>query len=272
MKNRAIVLVALSPYSENLLRFAYEWSRRSGAEMLLVHSSSVLLPLMTPREARNTLIKYANEDALKKLKIISKEILPPGTSVKYIVSERNLLTILPKLLDQPFNNLLFLGVKKTGMLKKIFVETQAVNVVNTLDSIFMVVPADAPCCAPEMIHVAVHPKYPLNNDMFNKFLRFNPGELRRIVFFSVVTSNDDPDTTEQYLKELTELYDDDRDVSYELCIGDNAMNDLKNVIQKKKSEFIVVQRGSRRFLGQIFRKYMINELVYEGNTPLIIIP
>lgn len=88
----------------------------------------------------------------------------------------------------------------------------------------------------------------------------------------MITPNDDRNATEKYLNELIEFYSDKRDASYELYVGRDALRDLKEIILKKQKEFIVVQRGSRMFLDQMFRTFLINELVYEGNTPLIIVP
>jgi uncharacterized protein (DUF488 family) len=74
------------------------------------------------------------------------------------------------------------------------------------------------------------------------------------------------------LKELFELYSDKYDSLYELYQGDESLPSLKNIIMAKHNEFIIVQRGSRMFVDQVFRKFLINELVYEGHTPLIILP
>lgn len=35
---------------------------------------------------------------------------------------------------------------------------------------------------------------------------------------------------------------------------------------------LVVQKGSRLLTDQLFRQFLINELVYEGQTPLIVLP
>jgi len=52
----------------------------------------------------------------------------------------------------------------------------------------------------------------------------------------------------------------------------SGFQDLKRIILNKKDDFIVVQRASRMLLDQIFRKFLINDLVYEGNIPLVILP
>ncbi len=114
--------------------------------------------------------------------------------------------------------------------------------------------------------------YPLNLIELNKIIRLNGEEGSKIVFFSVVTPEDDREATERYLKELSQLYSDNKETAYELYLGEKSWRDLKKIIKQKQNEFIVVQRGSRMFMDQIARKFLINDLVYEGHTPLIIMP
>lgn len=49
-------------------------------------------------------------------------------------------------------------------------------------------------------------------------------------------------------------------------------SNIKDVINSKVDELLVVQKGSRLFSDHLFRKFMINELVYEGQTPMIVLP
>ncbi len=272
MKNRFIVLIDFSPYSEHLLRFAHDWSRRSGADLLVFHNTLALSPLMTPYETKTKLIDAANREAREQLVRLTATALPGTTSIQHVVSEENLVAALRKLLKKPYNHLVFLGIKGTGLMKKLFIGSQAVNVIDGIDNLIVAMPQQAPCCAPDAIHVAVQKTYPLNLIELNKLLQLNGNEGSRIVFFSVVTPEDDQEATERYLRELSQLYSDRKEASYELYLGDHAWRDLKRIIQQKQNEFIVVQRGSRMFLDQIARKFLINDLVYEGHTPLIILP
>lgn len=272
MKNRFILLIDFSPYSEHLVQFAYEWGNRISAEILLVHQTIVMSPVMTPQESKIHLTQIANRNALEKLQKCTEAILPKEASVKHLVAERKLVYQLRALLREPYNNLVFLGLKGTGLLKKIFIGSEAVRVIDSIDNLIVAMPKNAECCSRESIHVAVQKNYPLNIIEFNKFLNFAGEQINKIVFFSVITPDDDLDGTEKYLRDLAESYSDKRDVSHELYQGKNAFEDLKKVISEKKNEFIVVQRGSRMFVDQIFRKFLINELVYEGNIPMVILP
>jgi nucleotide-binding universal stress UspA family protein len=272
MKSRFIVLIDFSPHSEQLLRFAHDWSTRADAELLTFHHTMALLPLMTPYETKAALIDRANYEAWERLVKFTENVLPPATSIQHLVSEENMVAVLRELLKKPLSHLVFLGIKGTGLLKKIFIGSQAVNVINGIDNLIVAMPQHAPCCAPDAIHVAVQKTYPLNLVELNEIIRLNGEGESKIIFFSVVTPEDDREATERYLKALTQLYSDKKETAYELYLGDNAWRDLKKIIKQKQNEFIVVQRGSRMFLDQITRKFLINDLVYEGHTPLIIMP
>lgn len=272
MKNRFIILVDLSSESEHLIQFAYDWSRNVGADMLLVHHTVVMLPALTPYESKKKLTKIANQESLDTLRRFTESVLPGAISIGFMASEKPLVTQLRTLLRGPFNNLVFLGLTKKGLLEKLFIGSEAIKVIDGIDNLIVAVPLHPECCSPETIHVAVQKNNPLNIIDFNKFLNFRKASIKDIVFFSVLESGDDWNDAEKYLRDLTQLYSDRYAAAYEMYKAQGGFQDLKRIILSKKDEFIVVQRGSRMFLDQIFRKFLINDLVYEGNIPLVILP
>lgn len=273
MRNRFILLIDFSPYSEHLIRFAYDWAKKVDAEILLLHKTTVMSPVMAPHESKMHLAQIAHRDALERLHQCMESTLPKSASAKLIASERKLIYQLRNLLKEPYNHLVFLGLKGAGLLKKVFIGSEAVRVIEEIDNPIVAMPKNAVCCARETIHVAVRKSYPLNVAELSKFLNLAGSQVRKIVFFSVITQEDDYNATENYLRELVNLFSDKReDTSYELFVGRTAFEDLKRILSEKKDEFIVVQRGSRMLMDQIFRKFLINELVYEGNIPLVILP
>jgi hypothetical protein len=54
--------------------------------------------------------------------------------------------------------------------------------------------------------------------------------------------------------------------------GNNPFNDIKKVINNNNGQMLIVQKGSRLLTDHFFRKFLINELVYEGQTPLVVLP
>jgi len=272
MNNRFIILVDLSSDAEYLIQFAYNWSRTIGADMLLVHNTVIMLPALTPYESKIKLTKIANREALDKLRNLAQTALPGVMSIGFLVSEKPLVHQIRTLLRGPFNNLVFLGLSKKGLLEKLFIGSEAVKVIDGIDNLIVAVPLNPECCSPETIHVAVQKNSPINIIDFNKFLNFRNDSIKQIVFFSVLEPGDDWNDAEKYLKDLTDLYSGRYSAAYEMYKAQSGFQDLKRIIFNKKDEFIVVQRGSRLLLDQIFRKFLVNDLVYEGHIPLVILP
>lgn len=272
MKDRFIILVDLSSDSGHLISFAYDWSKTIGADMLLVHNTVVMLPALTPYESKKKLTKIANREALDQLRRLAQTVLPNVMSVGFFASEKPLVQQMKTLLRGPFNNLVFLGLTKKGLLEKLFIGSEAVKVIDGIDNLIVAVPLNPECCSPDTIHVAVQKNNPLNIIDFNKFLNFRKASIKDIVFFSVIEPGEDWNDAEKYLRDLTQLYSDRYGAAYEMYKTQSGFQDLKRIILSKKDDFIVVQRGSRMFLDQIFRKFLINDLVYEGNIPLVVLP
>ncbi|MBK7426529.1 MAG: hypothetical protein IPI60_05615 [Saprospiraceae bacterium] len=80
-------------------------------------------------------------------------------------------------------------------------------------------------------------------------------------------------TIEKELERLTALFKDRFNTSFEIYEGSNPFEDIKKVINNKIDEILIVQKkGSRLLTDQLFRKFLINELVYDAQTPLIVLP
>ncbi len=77
---------------------------------------------------------------------------------------------------------------------------------------------------------------------------------------------------EKHLNELKEMFSDKYNTSFAIYEGNNPFSDIKKVVNNKIDEMLIVQKGSRLLTDQLFRRFLINELVYEGQTPLIVLP
>lgn len=272
-KSRLIVLVDFSPSCACFLRFAYDWSKSIGAQVLLVHSAPALVPAMTDEDAKQEIERVTTDDALVKLKALVETALPEDAPVSFHVSHEKVLKVLRELLQEPLDNLIFLGLKGTGMLKKIFIGSTAVDVVDNIDNPVVLLPKSEKQYSCESLLVAVQRENPLNVVAFNNVLKFAGHELERITFISLVDESlEEFEQTEKYLNELAEHYSERVTTCYEIYKSDAIFEDLKAIVAKKELQFLVVQRGSRMLTDQLFRPFLINELAYEGETPLIVIP
>ncbi|MFA5432547.1 MAG: universal stress protein [Candidatus Paceibacterota bacterium] len=272
MKKRFIILIDFSEYSSNLIKYACDWNKQVNAELLLVHQSIVLAPALTDNESRHQIAEHTNEEALQKLKVLAKELIPPSIKVTFNVSESNLQLTLPKLLEEPYDNLIFTGIKGTGLLKKLLLGSVALQVIDDTKNCIVAMPKEIDTFSHEKIYVAVTEKHPLNILELNKFLNFIDNKDTTITFFYLAKPNERTKGIERHLKELKEMFSDKYNTSFAIYEGNNPFNDIKKVIKNKIDEMLIVQKGSRLFTDQLFRRFLINELVYEGQTPLIVLP
>lgn len=272
MKKRFILLIDFSEYSGNLIKYAYDWSKQANAELLLVHQTIVLAPALTDNESRESIAQYTNEEALQKLRSLAKELIPPRENVSYLVTESNLQFTLTKLLEEHFENLIFVGLKGTGLLKKIFFGSVGLQVIDNTKNIVVAMPKEIAVFSHERIFVGVTDKHPLNILELNNFLKFIDKENTTITFFYLSKPFEKTKGIEKQLRDLSAMYSDRFVTGYAIYEGNNPSADIQKVINNKIDELLVVQKGSRLLTDQFFRKFLINELVYEGQTPLIVLP
>jgi hypothetical protein len=245
MKNRFIVLIDFSEYSDNLIRYVYDWSVHADAELLLVHRTAVITPAHTDIEVREQIKRQTNAEGLRKLKALAKDIIPPTARVSYIVSERQLRFTLNSLLSEPFNNLIFTGISGTGLLKKVFLGSTAIRVINNTKNIVVTMPKEIAVYSHEKIFVAVTEQHPLNLLELNKFLNFIDRENTSITFFYLAAPNEKTNAIEKQLKNLTSTFANKFNTSFAIYKGSNPFEDIKKVINSKIDEILIVQKGSR---------------------------
>ena len=272
MKKRFIILIDFSEYSGNLIRYACDWSKQANAELLLVHQTIVLAPALTDNESRQQIAQHTNDDALLKLKALANELIQQAVKVTFSVSESHLQITLSKLLAEPFDNLIFAGIKGTGLLKKIFLGSVALQVIESTKNIIVAMPKEIDAFSHKKIFVAVTEKHPLNIFELNKFLNFIDSENTSITFFYLAKPNEKTKNIEKHLRDLKVLFADRFNTTFEIYEGSNPFEDIKKLINNKIDEMLIVQKGSRLLTDQLFRRFLINELVYEGQTPLIVLP
>ncbi|NHE57616.1 universal stress protein [Cyclobacterium plantarum] len=272
MKKRFIILIDFSIYSNNLIRYACEWGKQVDAELLLVHQTIVLAPSLSDKESRNQIAQHTNNESLRKLKSLAKELISPSIKVSYSVSEKNLLLTLNNLIEEPFDNLIFSGIKGTGMLKRIFLGSVALEIIDKTKNIIVAIPQEISTFSHTKIFVAVTEKYPLNIQELNRLLNFIDKENTNLTFFYLAKPNEKTKDMEKKLRGLEELFADKFVTNFEIYEGSNPFEDIKQVINNRIDEMLIVQKGSRLLTDQLFRRFLINELVYEGQTPLIVLP
>lgn len=273
MKKRFILLVDETESPENLIRYSSQWAIQASAELLIVHEPSILIPSFTDSESKKALIEEIKQEEESALKELTRNICPPGLTVHFLLSLGNLqLTISQILEEENYQNLILVGIKKIGLLEKLISGSVALQIIENTHNIVVALPSEIDHYSHEKIMVAISEHHPFNILEFNNLLKFIDPKDTLIDFFYLAKPNEPIKAELKQLKELKELFEADFNTNYHIYEGRDPFNDIKAVINDKIDEILVVQKGSRLLTDQLFRKFLVNELVYEGQTPLIVLP
>ncbi len=272
MKKRLIVLIDFSEFSGNLIRYAGDWGEKTNAELLLIHQTVVMAPALADNESRRMIARQANDEALEQLKALAQTLIPSTVKTSFAVSDQQLHLTLTKLLAESFHNLVLVGMKGTGLLKKIFLGSVVTQVIDNAKGIVAAIPKEISAFSHARIFVAVTDKHPLNILELNNLLNFIDKENTHITFFYLAKPFERTKDMEKQLRDLSVLFGSRYYTSHTIYEGANPFEDIKKVINNQVEEILVVQKGSRLLTDQLFRKFLVNELVYEGQTPLIVLP
>ncbi len=265
--NRIIALIDLNDPLENIVKFAEELAVVTGASILFVHKLNTFIPALEDIKSRNEILKLDKYEALASL----RKVAGRNNSIQknYYVNDKDLLGILQDLKDLTVFDWVLVGLKKTSQLKKLLIGTTTISVIDESDLLTVAVPLNKEIPVPDSLVVAVNPKYPCNHFQLNIVLN-NLKHLRKVEFITVVTESDNELASKGFLDSLKTKY---RAFEPECKIfpGNNFSEEIKKYMQGRRNSFLVIQQGSRTLKDSLFRKFTINELVYNGETPLIVL-
>ncbi|CAN5555666.1 hypothetical protein BH23BAC1_BH23BAC1_51610 [soil metagenome] len=272
MEKRFLVLIDFSTYSRDQLLLAHSWGIAIKAKLLLIHNFVVVRPALTDRQTEKEIAAYEKEKALTRLKEFAYETLGEVPNIEFFASEKNLLLLIPEFLSQEYDNLTFVGLKGTGPLKKIFWGSTTIDLIKNINHTVVAVPKHLSNYSPDKFYIALNRKFQLNTSELEYLLYLFGSQIKNMVFISVITELDDHSSTVKYLRALVDKYVKLKNSSYQVFEGENAFKEIKELMEKQSNAILLVQRGSRSLIDQIFRKFLVNELVYDGSIPLIVLP
>lgn len=267
-KNRIITLIDFSGNSETLIKFSSEFSKIIDSEVIFVHQVLAAAPVMADIETRKILIGIEKNKALEKLKALTKKYY--FNDAELFVSEKTILGILDELKSENYFDWAFVGLKGTGVLKKIFIGSTALKVIEDSELLTVAVPIQKEIFIPKKLIVSVYYKFPINIAQFNILLSNLYEQIKEIEFITVITEKDDEDESIKYLLQLTLMYSEYHAVMNSFR-GKDAFSEIIDHMEEKKDSFLVVQQGSRSLTDSLFRKFLINDLVYSSSIPLIVL-
>lgn len=272
MKVKCIALVDFSEYSANLVKYAYQWSEKFESKLMLIHSYEIVSPGMAGAENIQHIQQSTKEEVKESLQGLINEHLPKEAIVRFSCSTKPLIYQLKEELDSESFNFVFLGVKGTGSLKRIFLGSEATRIIEESNDLIIALPKDVTSAKINKLHIAVSDEFKINTLLLANFLKLCKTNKPALHFFHLAKKKKTTPEIENLFGHLKLLFGEEYELEFNVFESDNRIEDIKKVISNKDEELLVLQRGSRYLSDQLFRKMLINELVYEGNTPLMVLP
>lgn len=267
-RNRIIVLVDLSEYSENLIEFAFNFAEHIDAKVMFVHQVMAIAPGMADQESRNEIINIAEAEASTQLRKLGKGRVYSDDA--FHVSQKPILAILKELQSNHYNDWVLSGLKGTGIIKRILIGSIPLSIIDESDLLTVSIPVRTPISVPKKLMVGVYQGFPLNKHQFNTLLSSLAKQIHSVEFFTILKDSDDEGKARNHLLSLQKEYQV-YNSTISLYKGEDKFDVLKNHVEHTEHTFLVLQQGSRSLRDKLFRKFMINELVYKAFIPLIVI-
>lgn len=272
MKTRLFVLLDFSVYSKAELLLAKKWAEWHNLEIVVLHQMEAILPSLADNELRLKII-YDQKRELGKLWFdLHEEVFGKSNPIQFEILHDPLIAYLKTKLSPMGNDLIIMGLKGSGKLKQIFIGSMVNMVVEQLNQLTIAVPKNLENFEPNTLIFSVHPKFEFNENAFERFLAIIPKSIKFLKFISVLTDQDDEISIKAYLSSIMNKQQANFEVSSRIFSGKNPLVEIKSYIQGRNDYLLMVQKGSRTFTDKLFRKFMVNELVYDGSIPMVILP
>jgi nucleotide-binding universal stress UspA family protein len=274
MNKRFIVLIDFSAYSANLLKYAYDWSRQINADLLLLHKSEKVISARLAEEKRDEIVRRIYSDQNEALRDFALSVIgEPSPNVSFKVTHSiHLSDSISELLDEPYRNLVFAGMKGTGLMQQLFIGSVAIEVIEQTESIVVAIPREVDSPSFTRLMVGVKAEFPLNTRALDDLLGFWGGQTPSIHFFTVVPDQEETSAIEDHLRALASLFAEKTSTSFSVYRADNVFEEVRKLMHQDPRQILVAQKGSRLLKDHLLRQLFINKLIYEGKTPLIALP
>lgn len=263
------VLVDFSDYTESALQMVKAWGAGKKAEIKALHQLDFHLPTLANHDLRLKLKYDHKRELLNHWFRLSEEIYGFSDAVSFEILEEPVLEYLKKT-DK--DAMIFMGLKGGGIMKQIFLGSMVSEVIERLNHITVAVPKTFKDQKFEKLVVTAHPKFGFNEKAFGKLINLLPESVQAIEWISIAREGDDESTLYDYLGLLSGKFSPHREVKISVFCGGNVFFKVKTYFSESANQVLVIQKGGRTFQDKVFRKFLVNDLVYDGSIPLIVLP
>lgn len=270
MKRRFIILIDFSDLSKLLLQLAYNWTKNTDVELLLINHAMQPVPAMGDNEVITSLKQSSEQEALKELRHFAQTAVGDDPALQYVTSASNLISVIEDLQTPDTTDVIFVGLNDKTLFDNLLFGSTAATLSKQLSSIIFAFPTNAKDVDLSKIYIGVNSRFPLNKTALQDLLQIKQDVIRQFSFFSIVKEKEEAKHAEENLRVLADQYQTFIHTSYEILLANDPTEAVKNFMLNNQG-VLAIQKGSRSLMD-LFRPFFTTEMIYMAKVPLIILP
>jgi|GEM_PF-5930879 nucleotide-binding universal stress UspA family protein len=265
---RVVALADSSPYADDVLYMAHNLSRWTGGELLVLSEAEAMTSGMLDNEMKARMKADAVQATRDRL----------GARIAALGMKAEVRVVVGGLLDDALAAMsgpgfFVAGIKGTGVLRRILIGSTVVKLIERSPVPVMAVPRGERLTAPLHLYVGVAPGEPFDTAPLHRLLVDLGGNVGHVSFFSVTS---DDDRAQAVALEGLRRVEADRaftvPTDVQVLPGELGLAELKDHVASDPHALLVLRKGGRELSDQLFRRFFINDLVYAGKAPMVVLP
>jgi hypothetical protein len=267
-----LALIDLTPNSIAVIRLAHWWSTTAERPLHLLHDVKKVLPALTDQETQEAWFAMESTEARIKAQRMGDEAVGAQTFFPIHISRDRIMEQIELLHGRERLNVIFVGAKGTGFLDRVLKGSHIITLTEKFEIPIVAVPVGYEYRGKIDLHVAVSHHHPFDAASFLSFFKRHEALIRSVEFLSVDTDEADQVPNMALLATLAGECRLEIPVTSRSYQGRDPLSVFKEHLTGDPARMLIVQKGSRSWADQMFRKFLVNELVYDGSVPMIILP
>ncbi len=265
---RIVALADASPYAEDVLYMAHHLARWTGGELMVLNEAEPVMPGLLDNETKARVKADAMQQAREQL---AGRLAALGAEADVRVVDSGLLD--EAMAAMPGAGFFVVGIKGSGMLRRIFIGSTVVKLIDQSPVPVVAVPRGERLTTPLHLYVGVEPGDRIDPAPVRELVERLAGNVGSATYFSVTRVGERAEA--EALEGLRRARADcalDLPTDVQVLPGDLGLAELKDHAATDPHALLVLRRGGRELTHQLFRRFFINELVYAGRAPMVVLP
>lgn len=264
-ENRIIALIDLEETSSVLVSFVHKLSTELNAGVVFVHKLTGAKPSLAYQDVRYELERAEKADAWDSLNKFTRPFA--FEDVQFKIGRFDFPSVLNQLKSEDFLDFVVVGIKESGLWKKLFLGTTILTVIDDTEFFALGVPLNQEEVISRRFSFICSSKNPFNTKHLELLVQSMKKLISTIKLIPLVFDKQHTD----YLGELAGKLRD-----YAPKVGIDIVNEPLSggckLLNESQDTVIVIQQDVKALNDSVFQNTLIHEMVYDGCMPLIVVP